>query len=115
MPIQVSKFKEVPAVEYKYLHMLECSIRLATADDAKTEIKAIFLPYGYDANGNKVFAPTGEITLFHDDFLTLAYQDYRSGDPTYMQAFYAMEAALTKILGDQLPDLVGSPIQITDL
>lgn len=113
MPIQVTKFTEVPAVEYKYLHMLECTIRLATTDGAKTEIKAIFLPYGYDTEGNKVFAPSGEITVFDADFLTLALEEYKAGDSTYMEAFYCMEAALTKIMGDKIPELVGSPVQIT--
>lgn len=111
MPIKITKFQETPAVQYDHLHMVECSIRLATTDEAKTEIKAIFHPYGYNEGGDKVFAPSGEITVFEKDFLTLAMTEAAQGDPTYLQAFALIEAAIAKMLGDKMPSVVGTASQ----
>jgi hypothetical protein len=107
VPIKITKFQETPAIQYDHLHMTECSIRRATTQDARTEIKAVFVPYGYDGNGQKVFSKTGEITFVEKDFLTLAEYEGSQGDITYLQAMGTMELAIAKILRDQRPELVG--------
>lgn len=116
MPIQIDQFKSKPSVDYKYLHMQECSIRIAATEELnpKTEIRAVFIPYGFDETTNKkIFDPSGRIVLQEPDFLTLAQKMYVMGkDPSYLQAFLAMETAMTNLLTLRMPKIVGSAEQI---
>lgn len=112
MPIKIDSYNTTPAIEYKYLHLQECAIRLATTTGAKTEIKAVFIPYGYDENGDKVFKPNGAITVVEEDFLSLAESQYAAGDPTHIQSFMTIEASLVKLLNDKKPKLVGQAEQV---
>lgn len=121
MPIEVTKYETIPALEYKYLHMQECYISLDTDEIGVTcRIKAVFLPHAYDVDGKKVYKPDGRIVLEHNDFLKMAEEEYvkhlrdGSGNPIYMQSFLTMEAALKDLLNKTKDKVIGSATQITN-
>lgn len=122
MPIEVTKYETIPALEYKFLHMQECYIALEPdAIGATCKIKATFIPHAYDANGNKVYKPDGRIVLEHNDYLRFAEGEYikfktdGSGDPAYMEAFLTMERALNNMLNLQKDKVVGSATQVINI
>ena len=116
MPIRVEQFRTKPAISYNFLHMQECYIRIAATEEEnpKTEIRAVFIPYGYEPDtGKKVFNPSGRIELIEEDFFRLAYSKFETGeDPRLLQAFMAMEGAMVSLLGLKLPKVVGTVEQV---
>lgn len=112
MPIQINTHESRPAIDYDFLHMQECTIRLAATDGAKTSIRAVFIPYGYTDDGEKIFNPSGKIVLEEGDFLTLAMRKAGYGDMTYINSFAGMESALTQLLNEKMPKIVGTASQV---